>query len=265
VSDAIFVRDGDCFIPQDGARGPWDPNALHGSAVAALLTGAFNDDERTLTRVSVDLLAPVPFAPLTMQVTPPVGGRRATRQTATLRAGDRVVATADCVAVTQLELELPQSPAAGFSPFDAYPVPDLTSGRPRVGKKIGWEGFDTLAVAVSRMPAELPGNGWGLWMRLLMPVVEGVANTGAQTALAAADYSSNSTSLYLPFDQWSYRNADLVVHLSRPPVGEWVGLVSTSIAHAVGSGVGLGALFDEDGRLGQSAQSLVVERRREIR
>jgi hypothetical protein len=265
MSEAIFIRDGETVIPQDAARGPWDPNALHGSAVAALLAGAFDHKEKTLTRVSVDLLAPVPCQPLTLQVSPPVGGSRATRQTVTLLAAQRVVARAECLAVSQLDLELPTSPAAGASPFAAAEVPSLTDARKHVAEGVGWECFDSLAVAAPRLKAELPLGGWGFWMRLLIPVVEGVENTGVQLAVAASDYSSSSTAHYMPFETWSYRNADLVVHLSRPPVGEWVGLVSTSLAQPVGAGLGMGALFDEAGRLGQSAQSLVVERRREVR
>jgi hypothetical protein len=265
VSSSLFVREGSFYIPQDAARGPWDPNALHGSAVAALLTGAFTDDDRTLTRVGVDLLAPVPYAPLRLEVTPPVGGTRATRQSAMLIAGERVVARADCVAVSRLDLDLPSSPAAATSPFASFDVPDLTRTRRHVVDNVGWECFDSLAVAAPRLKAELPDGGWGFWLRLLIPVVEGVPNTGAQVALAAADYSSSSTAQYLDFSRWSYRNADLVVHLSRPPVGDWVGLLSTSLAQSTGSGLGMGALFDEAGRLGQSAQSLVVEGRRELR
>jgi hypothetical protein len=262
VSSAIFVRDGETVIPQDAARGPWDPNALHGSAVAALLAGAFDQDGKTLTRVSVDLLAPVPCEPLTLRVSPPAGGSRATRQTVSLLSGERVVARAEALAVTQLDLDLPSSPASGGSPFALVDVPAMTQTRKAVAEGVGWECFDSLAVAAPRLKAELPLGGWGYWMRLLIPVVEGAKNTGVQLAVAAADYSSSSTAQYLNFEKWSYRNADLVVHLSRPPAGEWIGLISTSLAQPVGSGLGMGVIYDEDGRLGQAAQSLVVEPRR---
>ena len=47
MSESIFWRDGERFIPTEPARGPWDPRALHGGAPAALLTAAF---ERIIKR-----------------------------------------------------------------------------------------------------------------------------------------------------------------------------------------------------------------------
>jgi hypothetical protein len=40
MSDAIFLRDGERFVPTDLARGPWTPQAQHGGAPAALLAYA---------------------------------------------------------------------------------------------------------------------------------------------------------------------------------------------------------------------------------
>ena len=37
MTEAIFVREGDRFLPTDLARGPWSPEAQHGGAPAALL------------------------------------------------------------------------------------------------------------------------------------------------------------------------------------------------------------------------------------
>jgi hypothetical protein len=256
----MFVADGDFLVPQPAARGPWNPKALHGAAVAAVLGGAFGIDGWTITRVSVDLLGAVPFAPMRLSVTPAAGGRRVMRQTATLSVDDQPIAVADCVYVRATELSFEASPLAHDSPFAGIPTPDLSAVRPGVAEQVGWECFDSLAVALKMLKPAAAGT-LACWIRLVAPVVEGRPTTGLQRILAAADHSSGSTNLHLPFEQWSFMNADLSVHLSRPLTGEWVGVVSSSIAQPVGAGLGLGALFDAEGRLGTAQQSLLVEPR----
>ena len=40
--EALFTRSADdSYIPSDHARGPWDPDALHGGAPAALIAREF--------------------------------------------------------------------------------------------------------------------------------------------------------------------------------------------------------------------------------
>jgi hypothetical protein len=260
MSDALFVADGELVVPQPAARGPWKPEALHGAAVAALLGGAFDTQGWTVTRVSVDLLGSVPFAPMRLMVTPVSGGRRVMRQTATLLVDDHPVAVADCVCVRHVELDFEASPLAHDSPFANMATPDLTTVRSGVAERVGWECFDSLAVAVAMLKPVAKGT-LGYWIRLVAPVVEGRDTTGLQRVLAAADHSSGSTNLHLPFQRWSFMNADLSVHLSRPLAGEWVGVISSSIAQPLGAGLGLGTLFDAQGRLGRAEQSLLIETR----
>ena len=56
-------------------------------------------------------------------------------------------------------------------------------------------------------------------------------------------------------------NADLSVHLARPPQGEWIALDAVTVATDHGIGMAEGGLFDEVGRVGRSVQSLVLEHR----
>src|SRR5262245_65309169 len=69
--DAIFRVDGNRVTPSPLAAGPWDPGMQHGSAPASLAVWAA---ERIATpvpmhvaRVTIDLMRPVPVAPLTLQ------------------------------------------------------------------------------------------------------------------------------------------------------------------------------------------------------
>ena len=69
--DAIFRVDGNDVVTSPYAAGPWDPSMQHGSPPAALVVWAA---ERIPTpvpmrvaRVTVDLMRPVPVAPLTIE------------------------------------------------------------------------------------------------------------------------------------------------------------------------------------------------------
>ena len=78
---ALFRTDGaSTFVPTPAAVGPWDPHIVHGAAVAALLAGRLASDGRTLARLTVELLAPVPLAPLTFERSASRGGSRVERQ-----------------------------------------------------------------------------------------------------------------------------------------------------------------------------------------
>lgn len=260
---ALFSREGGTLVPGDAARGPWRKDMLHGAAAAALLSGALRRDEWNLARVAVDILGPIPFRPLTLSATPADGGRRVTRQSVTLLDGDRPVARAAGVSVRMVELdELPADTRDLPTPFTNDAIPTLDASSEGAAEWIGWECFDSMAMAVRRYKGEgLPDGTTGLWLRLLVPVIAGEPNSTIQQVAAAADYGSSSLSSRLSYREWSFMNTDLCLHLVREPVGPWIGLGSLALAESVGVGLGLGTLYDERGRLGQSAQALVVEPR----
>jgi hypothetical protein len=76
---------------------------------------------------------------------------------------------------------------------------------------------------------------------------------------AAADFG-NGVSSPLSFGDWLFINPDLTIHLSRLPVGEWVGLESHTSAESQGIGISESRLWDEEGPIGRSVQSLLIDR-----
>lgn len=260
---ALFERDGALVIPTELARGPWRPDALHGGAVAALLASALDLPGRTPVRVTFDLIKSVPFAPLRLLVTAPEGGERVARQTVTLLADETEVATAQCLAIRHVDLDLPASPQAP-DPFAGAPVPDLTRTRPKVAEMVGWTCFDSGAISARTLASDLPEYAMGIYVKLLVPVIAGEPTPSICRAAAAADYASSSLAGRMHFDSWSFMNADLTLHLSRIPAQEWIGLAGTAVIDPNGSGLSVAQLFDPNGRLGQSIQSLVVESRARV-
>jgi hypothetical protein len=69
--DAIHRVDGDRVHVSPNAAGPWDGGMQHGSAPAALAVWAAESipakEAMRIARVTIDLMRPVPLAPLTLQ------------------------------------------------------------------------------------------------------------------------------------------------------------------------------------------------------
>ena len=62
----------------------------------------------------------------------------------------------------------------------------------------------------------------------------------------------------LDITRYRYTNADLTVHLRRPPVGDWVGLSSRTTLDQAGIGLADSLLMDEKSAIGRAAQTLFV-------
>jgi hypothetical protein len=71
MMDAIFRVDGNDVVTSPYAAGPWDPGMQHGSPPAALVVWAAEriptPVAMRIARVTVDLMRPVPVAPLTIE------------------------------------------------------------------------------------------------------------------------------------------------------------------------------------------------------
>lgn len=79
---ALYEASEGQFIPTALTIGPWDESAQHGGPPSALMAGAverFGDEAESffVARVMVDLLRPIPVAPLEVHVLPIRLGRSA--------------------------------------------------------------------------------------------------------------------------------------------------------------------------------------------
>ena len=95
------------------------------------------------------------------------------------------------------------------------------------------------------------------WIRLKYPIVDGTEPSPLERTLAAAD-SGNGVSATLDWTRYLFINTDLTVTLHRQPVGEWVCLDAATYPQPHGIGLAESALYDEQGPLGRSTQTLLV-------
>jgi hypothetical protein len=148
----------------------------------------------------------------------------------------------------------PPGPAAtGSGPADAEPRPFFS-----MPYDIGYHTAMEVRFAAGSYVDPGPATAW---MRMRVPLVEGEWPSALTRVLVAAD-SGNGVSNALDFDRYLFVNPDLSVHLFRYPVGEWICLDAATSVDTDGIGLADTALSDERGRIGRSAQSLLVGPRR---
>jgi hypothetical protein len=123
------------------------------------------------------------------------------------------------------------------------------------GESVGWHTAMEIVFARGRFLDPGPAT---VWMRPRVELVQGEPVTPLQRVMLAAD-GGNGVSAPLPWDRFIFINTDLTVHLLRPPRGEWVCL--DSVTHVDGIGMTDTALWDEHGRIGRAAQTLLVRAR----
>jgi Acyl-CoA thioesterase C-terminal domain/Acyl-CoA thioesterase N-terminal domain len=257
LTEPVFHREGDAFVPTGHARGPWDPGQLHGGAPGALIAEAVQEEGYLVARLTLDFLGPVPLAPLTVSARTTKPGRSFQVAEAELGADGQVVVRARAVRLRRGQVELPQRPeeqppptppqAGRLDPFPAREGPD--------------EGFHLTAMEIRFVDA----TGFGLgpahaWFRLVRPLVDDEDASPLARAVAAADFG-NGVSRIVDFDRYLFVNNDLTVHLHREPEGEWVLLDARTLLESHGAGLARSILSDERGQLGLAAQSLFVASR----
>src|SRR5580693_46572 len=245
------------YQPTRATESPWDRTAQHGGPPAALLAHAIDQSVEgplRIGRLSVDMLGPIPLREAVIEVSVIKPGRRVHLTEARMSVEGRVavtarawhIATGDRPPVRGEEQSVPAPLPSRPTTQNFYPGLDDWG----YGRSIEWRftrgSFDTLG------PADV-------WARVRLPLVEGVALTGQDRVLIAAD-SANGLSLSLPLKQWFSIPPTMTVTLLRPPTGAWVHLACRT--YLTGDGVGLARadLSDPDGFIGEVAQPLLVQK-----
>jgi hypothetical protein len=224
--------------------------------MARALERAVAGDAVIITRLCVELFAPVPTGPVEVATSMLRAGRTVRRLEATLAAAGRVVARASALAIRQQAVHFtPVSP----EPLDPPPPPE--AGGPFEfpvfhGQAVGYQ----TAVEAQGVRGGFGQNPTAVWIRSRVPLVLGEVPTPLQRVMIAAD-SGNGVAVVLDPKRYTFINADLTVYLHRPLTGEWVCLDSVTIPESTGVGLSRSRLWDFQGSFGWALQSLVIEAR----
>ena len=256
-ADAFFAEDRGLFVPSELCRGPWSPDHQHGGPPSALMTRALENvglsiEQAQIARVSVEFLRPVPLSPLRVTAELLRPGKKVELAAAALYSGDQEVARATSLKVRRKALDLPAVDVSSdvYQPPTALPdfvFPFFT----------GEVGYHT-AMQVRLARGAFGSGKVAAWFRMRHPLLPGEAPSAAQRVMIAAD-SGNGISVVLEFPRWLFINPDLTVHLFRQPAGEWVLLDSRTLPAGTGVGLTDTRLHDEQGLIGRSCQSLLID------
>jgi Thioesterase-like superfamily len=251
---AVFTSSNGRFVATEYARGPWDPNAQHGGAPAALLMRAFEqvegEPQLMLSRVTYELLRPVPLGELDVTCSVLRPGRRVQLLEGSIAAPDgtevvRARALKVAVAGTDAgEVDPPPRSPEGVDPdpMDRWEVTTFPGDAMEIRFVEGRFGETGPSTA---------------WFRLRIPLVAGETPTGLQRLAAAADFP-NGIASEVPWAEYLFINPDLTLYIERVPVGEWICLDARMRVATGGVGFSEAVLYDSEGRVGRSLQSLYV-------
>lgn len=260
--EALFQRDGELYVPTPACCSPWSSRHLHGGPVVGLMAHAVeqvsDNVSLNLTRLTVDLLRPAPYSPLTVSTRLVRGGKRLQILEASLLAGDTEVARASALFLENSPVSVPEYgrfPAAEFDP-PSGPV------EASISEAAGWQnqyspvGLHSTAKAVVIEGVNAGGHGIA-WMKLPLPLVQGVKTSPTVVAATLCDFGNGVGQLNLSRHVGCI-NADVTLYLHRSPVGEWLGLDARS--HMQDTGVGLveTTLFDSQGPVGKVLQAIIT-------
>ncbi len=244
------------FVGNDPARGPWSADHCHAGPVGGLIVRAAETEvgpEKMLTRLTVDLLRPLPLAGLRVAA-------ETTRHTKTLATTRVTVHDLDdtlCATATTMHMV---RKALGAVPNVDIPAPrlaDTVDGPFPIGEMR----HDLPGFAHHSQIAYPTGGNQGagpktVWMRT-PPLLEGEEPSPIQALCPLAD-CGNGISWNAPTREMGFMNTDLTVQIHREPVSDW--LASDSISHWQPSGIGMSqsVLFDTQGPVGTALQTLVL-------
>ena len=277
MSEGLFHRDGETFVPGPQATSPWGEDVLHGGPVCGLFAYAVEAHRRTaapdapplLARLTLDLFRAVPRAPLTIAVEPRRTGRRIAGWDLSLRDARREVARATALLLLPSDL-----PASGSRP----PAPRGPEGIETTGLHPPGEAeteramqelanFDvgfhrTVQARWVQRDAEIgPGT---VWLRSPLSVVAGEPLTPLQNAAATADFGNalaNMARRRTDTTGVGFINTDISLHLYREPVGEWICLRADRRVDEQGVGLVEVSHFDRAGFVGRSVQARLANPR----
>lgn len=262
MDESLYEQHGEFLCASELTRGPWDPKAQHGGPVAAILMREFErlDLARTggvdmhITRLTCELLRPVPLGDLRVEASVVRPGRR-------VQLLEGAVTTPAGVEVARARAAVVARAPVSAGDHARSPAEPQTSQAERFSY-IDWSPKfpgDGIEVRFSAGGFLKPGPAT-VWFRLRVPLVAGEETSPMQRLAAAADFP-NGIASELDFTEFVFINPDLTLYVEREPRGEWICLDASMRAVEGGGAVSEAVLYDLDGRVGRAMQSLYVARR----
>jgi hypothetical protein len=255
----LYRLEQDTAFATEFTAGPWDPGLQHGGAPTALIAWAAERiptrEPMQVARITVDLLRPVPIAPLQLRSEVVREGRKIQLCAVTLLHENVVVVRATVLKIRRAQFDLPPT---AVEERISLPGPEqgLDADAPAANPNAFIRG---MTLRVVRGNFREPGPA-AIWFRADRPLFVGESLAPLQRVAMVADFC-NGVSTVLEWSKWTFINGDLTISLARLPIDEWILLDATTWLGDHGSGIAFAKLGDRRGYFGRAIQSVLIEPR----
>ena len=248
-----FTSDGDGYRPTPEARGPWSADMLHGRLLGGLaardIEAAYAEPGWRVARLTVDLFRPAAMEPATIALSSVRRGRR-------IHVVDSIVTVAghDVASVRAIVLAEGEPPPGTIWQAEPWlsPAPDslpLMGDAPAADTPPAWE-FRAVSGGVESSERSR------VWTRERGLLIDDEPISPLVRAAVSGDLAS-------PLSNGSdagigYINGDYTMAIARYPVGEWIGVETTTHLAADGIAVGATTMYDLDGPWGTSTATALA-------
>jgi hypothetical protein len=255
ANEPFFTTDGTHYVPTPAARGPWNPNSLHGRVIAGLLGAEIErlhgDPAFIPARLTVDMYRLPDLSPVEVVTTVVRAGNRIRVVDAEFISGGVSAGRATCQLLKRTE----NPPGNVWKPAP-WEVPAPGDIAPPTDGRSGMGGM----WAMRRIAGDFGTVGQKrTWMSEVRELVGGRPLTPFVRVAVSADFASpfaNAGDAGLEFI-----NSDVTLYLHREPATEWIGY--EVVNHGATDGVAIGEclLYDELGPIGSASCAALAQRR----
>jgi hypothetical protein len=255
ANEPFFQIQGDHYVPTPAARGPWNPNSLHGRVIAGLLGAEIErlhgSADFMPARLTVDMYRLPDLSPVAVTTRVVREGNRVKVIDAEFVSGGVSAGRATCQLLKRTE-----NPSGNVWKPTVWEVPKPADIAPPTDGRSGMGGM----WSTRRIQGDFGSVGQKrMWVSEVRELVEGRALTPFVRVAVSADFASPISNAG---DQGlEFINSDVTVYLHREPRTEWIGY--EVINHGSTDGVAIGEcfLYDEDGPIGSAACCALAQRR----
>ncbi|HYL91463.1 MAG TPA: thioesterase family protein [Burkholderiales bacterium] len=208
-------------------------------------------------RLTANLYRPVPIGELAVEVRQDYVGRNVGHFSASLGAGGKEVARFTAILQRESETRVPAGLPGHPLPPAPRPVKESAPAKfPFDRTRPGYQ--DLIEARVAK--GEFFRGPCAVWFRMRHPLVTGEEPSAIERVAVAAD-SGNGISAILDFRRYLFVNSDLTINLLRAPRGEWICIDAHTLIGEGGGGLAEARIFDAEGLVGRSTQSLSIRAR----
>ena len=255
ANEPFFQIVGAHYVPTAAARGPWNPNSLHGRVIAGLLGAEIErlhgSTDFIPARLTVDMYRLPDLSPVEVVTRVVRAGNRIKVIDAEFISGGVSAGRATCQLLKRTE-----NPSGNVWKPPTWDAPAPADIAPPTNGRSGMGGM----WATRRIEGDFGTVGRKrIWVSEVRDLVAGRALTPFVRVAVSADFTSpfaNAGDAGLEFI-----NSDVTLYLHRQPRTEWIGY--EVVGHGASDGVAIGEcfLYDEDGPIGSASCAALAQRR----